>query len=160
MIFPSTPHNGIIITVVGILVSAPFFIWGFVLYKKQQRKEEVKLEPTNNKNDLKRAIAKAKITSEELIQYIHHIKKLGEGGINQEIIDTYYQKVGAYQDSINCMEIERIAAGSEMAEIVKPLLIWFPLCIATLRIGEGINYNNLNGFERIILETIDKLNEL
>ena len=33
MIIPSTPHNGIIITIIGAIISTPFFIWAFLLYK-------------------------------------------------------------------------------------------------------------------------------
>jgi len=34
MIIPSTPHNGILITILGVAVSTPFFIWAFVLYRR------------------------------------------------------------------------------------------------------------------------------
>ncbi len=37
MIMPSTPSNGILITIIGVLVSAPFFIWAYILYRRQQR---------------------------------------------------------------------------------------------------------------------------
>lgn len=37
MIFPSTPHNGIIITIVGVGLSIPFFTWAYILFKRQQR---------------------------------------------------------------------------------------------------------------------------
>jgi len=35
MVIPSTPHNGILITIVGLIISAPFFIWAYILYKRQ-----------------------------------------------------------------------------------------------------------------------------
>lgn len=37
MIIPSTPHNGILITALGVLVSAPFFRWAYILYRRQRR---------------------------------------------------------------------------------------------------------------------------
>ena len=36
MIFPSTPHNGIAITVIGAVLTAPLFIRAFILYRRQQ----------------------------------------------------------------------------------------------------------------------------
>lgn len=35
MIIPSTPQNGILITIIGVMVSAPFFIKAYKLYKRQ-----------------------------------------------------------------------------------------------------------------------------
>jgi hypothetical protein len=37
---PSSPHNGILITIIGILVSAPFLIWALVLYERQRKIEK------------------------------------------------------------------------------------------------------------------------
>jgi hypothetical protein len=36
MIFPSTPHNGVIITIIGLIISAPFFIGAYILYRSQK----------------------------------------------------------------------------------------------------------------------------
>ena len=38
MIIPSTPHNGIIITIVGALISIPLFVWAYVLYRRPNKK--------------------------------------------------------------------------------------------------------------------------
>jgi hypothetical protein len=45
MIIPNSPHNGILITIAGLILSAPFFIWAFVLYKRQQKQREVEQKP-------------------------------------------------------------------------------------------------------------------
>jgi hypothetical protein len=36
MIIPSTPYNGVLIIIIGIVVSAPFFIWAYKLYRHQK----------------------------------------------------------------------------------------------------------------------------
>jgi hypothetical protein len=41
MIIPSTPHNGILITIMGCIIAAPFFIWASILHRRQiQAKNE------------------------------------------------------------------------------------------------------------------------
>ncbi len=50
MIISSTVLNGIILTIIGILVSAPFIIWSYLLYRRRQRYLDIsdsgKSEPT------------------------------------------------------------------------------------------------------------------
>ncbi len=36
MLIPSTFPNGILITIIGLVISIPFFIWAFILYRRQQ----------------------------------------------------------------------------------------------------------------------------
>ena len=116
----------VIFSIILITIGVIFIL--VAIFTKQDKHIPTDIKSKND--ELKRAIAKAKIASDELVKYIHHIKKLDEKQINQNVINTYNQKVSAYQDSINCMEVERLAAGSEISEIVKPLLIFFPLSIA------------------------------
>ena len=40
MIFPSTPHLGVLLTVIGIVISAPLFYWAYVLYKHQKNNKQ------------------------------------------------------------------------------------------------------------------------
>ena len=55
MIIPSTLHNGILITIVGFVISAPFLIWAYVLYRRQIKSQEKsfpleKIEETKSDN--------------------------------------------------------------------------------------------------------------
>lgn len=50
MIIPSTPHNGILITIVGCLIAAPFFIWAYIIYRRQKQSkiEQAREYKSNN----------------------------------------------------------------------------------------------------------------
>jgi len=47
MIISSTPQNGIRITLIGVFVSILFFIWAYILYRRQQRHPK-KLDTPNS----------------------------------------------------------------------------------------------------------------
>jgi hypothetical protein len=41
MIFPSTSHNGIIIAIIGIVISLPFFVWAYASYKGKKEIKDI-----------------------------------------------------------------------------------------------------------------------
>jgi len=169
MLIPSTPHNGIIITIFGVIISLPFLIWAFVLYKREGKKKTETRDQNSRNNainpalDLKKAIAKTKIAGEELIYYWQVIRK---SDINMDenkakaMVLTLQEKEQKYTDSLELLEIERLISGKDIAEFVKQQQLSIKLIVGILSAGTGLDPNSMNNFEIIILQMMSKIDEI
>jgi hypothetical protein len=114
----------------------------------------------SNKNELKKAIAKAQTAAEDLVKYLVAVKQLSDEQITGAVTTSYDHKLDTFEDALKSMETKGLVNSRVFAEIVKPLTRFDDLSVLALRAGNTVEQNDLKSFEYAILKTMDKLNEL
>jgi hypothetical protein len=113
-----------------------------------------------NKPELKKAIARTQKAADALLKYIHSVNHLDDEQIADGAIDSYEQKLSAFEDSLKSLETDRLVSSKRLSEIVEPLTRFPDLGLTSLRAGNPIKQNDLKSFEYAILKTMDELYEL
>jgi hypothetical protein len=126
-------------------------------------KKDAKISGMNeksNKQELKKAVARTRKTAETLLKYIHSVKNLDDERIADGAIESYEQKLSAFEDSIKSLETDGFVSSKRLSEIVQPLTRFPNLGLMALKAGNPIEQNDLKSFEYAILKTMDELYEL
>jgi hypothetical protein len=114
----------------------------------------------SNKNELKKAIAKAQTAAEDLVKYLHAVKQLNDEQITGAVTAAYDHKLDAFEEALKSMETKGLVNSRVFAEVVKPMTRFDDFSVLALRAGNTVDQNDLKSFEYAILKTMDKLNEL
>lgn len=107
---------------------------------------------------LKRALAKCKIATQNLVEQMNYLKQTDK--IEENELKIYDGMKTKFENSLDTLEEEGLISGKKIAEFTEQVIKDIKIFRIALSTGDSLSSDSLKRFQDIIIQTMSKLDML